>query len=138
MGLDIKQTQTGGIQLWDGASGGQNAIKQSMCWAVARGATNTVVVGRLPANAIITRVDVIVPIASDAGTTANVSVGLDGGSATFFTAAQDVKAAIGTFSQTAKATWIQTAKQVVNCTYTETGTASTVGTFFVSVDFVVN
>lgn len=138
MGLDIKQTQTGGIQLWDAASGGQNAIKQSLAFKVARGATNTVVVGTLPANAIITRIDVIVAVVSDAATTANVSVGLSGGSATFFTAAQDVKAAIGTFSQAATANWVQTAKQIVTCTYTETGAGSANGVFFVSVDFVVN
>lgn len=139
MGYEIKQTATGGLQVWEDYSGAQSGVKQSLVWAVAVAPTNTVLVGQLPANAVICRIDVIVPVVSNAATTANVSVGLNGGSNTFFTAAQDVKTAIGTFSQAATANWVKSVtKQAVSCTYTETGTASTAGTVYVAVDFVVN
>lgn len=140
MGMDLKQTGTGGVGLWDGASGGQNQIVQSLSVAVSRGATNTKLVGVLPANANIVGMWVLVPVLSDAATTANVSIGKSGGSNTFFTAAQDVKAATGTFAQAmgTAANWIAaTTSTSVSVTYTETGTASTVGTFNVHILFVV-
>jgi hypothetical protein len=49
------------------------------------------------------------PVVSNAATTATVSVGLSGGSATQFSAAQDVKTAIGNFSQAATANWAPSA-----------------------------
>jgi uncharacterized protein YcnI len=105
---------------------------------VARGATNTVTIGALPANARIIAIQVQVPVVSNAATTATVSVGLAGGSATYFSAAQDVKAAIGNFSQAATAGWaIAATSQSVSVTYTETGTASTTGKFSVAVSYVV-
>jgi hypothetical protein len=70
------------------------------------------------------------PIVSNAVTTATVSVGLSGGSATYFSTAQDVKsAAIGNFSQAATANWVPVCftSQNVTCTYTETGGASSAG-----------
>lgn len=139
MGYEIKQTGTGGIQLWDDVSSARGAIVQTLLWTANRAATNTAVVGTLPANANILRIDIIVPVVSNAATTATVSVGLGGGSATAFSAAQDVKAAVGNFSQAATAAWVvSTASQVINCTYTETGTASTAGTIYVSVQYAVN
>lgn len=139
MGYELRQTPTGGVQFWEDNSGAQGAVVQALTWTVARGATNTAIVGSLPANARILRIDVTVPVVSNAATTANVSVGLSGGSATFFSAAQDVKTAVGNFSQTATANWVTSAAaQIVSCTYTETGTASTAGTAYVSVYYAAN
>ena len=137
MGYELKQTDTGGVQFWEDVSGSKAAIVQSLNWAVARGATNTVTVGYLPANARIIGIFVQNAVVSNATSTATVSVGLSGGSATFFSAAQDVKSAIGNFSQAATANWaVSSSSQTLTCTYTETGTASTAGTSYVSVNFV--
>ena len=134
MGMQLVQTPTGGVALRDELSSGMGLIVQSIGFNVARAPTNTVVVGTLPSNAVIIGIFVKVPVVSNAVTTATVSIGLDGGSATLFTAAQDVKTAIGNFVQTATANWVPaTAKQVVNCTYTETGGASTLGSITVDV-----
>lgn len=134
MGKNFSQTSGGGLAVIDDASSGTGAIVTSMSWNVARGATNTVSVGVLPANARIIGIFVQNTVVSNAATTATVSVGLSGGSATYFSAAQDVKAAIGNFSQAATAGWVPSANaQTVTCTYTETGTASTAGTATVNV-----
>lgn len=139
MGYELKQTATGGVQLWDDASGAQGAIVQSLAGTVARGATNTAIVGTLPANAQIVSIFVTVPVVSNAGTTATASVGLSGGSNTYFSAAQDVKAAVGNFSQAATANWaVSSGKQVVTVTYTETGTASTAGTAYYAINYIAN
>ena len=138
MGKNFNQSGTGGLSVIDDDSSAVGSVVCALAWTVARGATNTVLVGTLPANAHILRIDVRVPVVSNAATTATVSVGLNGGSNTYFTAAQDVKAAIGTFSQTATANWaVSTGRQAVSCTYTETGTASTAGTFYVSILYTV-
>jgi hypothetical protein len=134
MGMNLRQTATGGLAYIDDASSAVGSAVLSLGWAVARGATNTVTVGTLPANAQIIAIFVHVPVVSNAATTATVSVGLSGGSGTAFSAAQDVKAAIGNFSQAATAGWVPSASsQTVTCTYTETGTASTAGTASVDV-----
>lgn len=139
MGYELKQSTTGGLQFWDDASGAQAASVMALSWTVTRAPTNTATVGILPQNARIIRIDVTVPIVSNAATTGTVSVGLGGGTATFFSAAQDVKASIGNFSQAATANWVVSGvQQTVTCTYTETGTASTAGTFYVAVYYAVN
>lgn len=138
MGYSLVQTPTGGVMLRDEASSAVGSAVMALNWNVARGATNTVTVGTLPANARIISISVQVPVVSNAATTATVSVGVSGGSATAFSAAQDVKAAIGNFSQAATVGWaVSTAKQDITCTYTETGTASTAGTIYVSVSYCV-
>ena len=141
MGMELKQTPTGGVQLWDDKSGGQGAVMQVIGGTVNRGATNTQALSGwvLPANAQICDIVFTVSIVSNAATTATVSVGLSGGSATAFTAAQDIKTAIGTFRATATAGWAPSASsQALSVTYTETGTASTAGTCTFSVYYIVN
>jgi len=139
MGKELSQTATGGIAFIDDASSAKGSVVMALSWDVARGATNTATVGILPAGARIVSIHVQVPIVSNAATTATVSVGLSGGSATAFTAAQDVKAAIGNFTQAATVAWVpSTTAQTITCTYTETGTASTAGTFSVAVNYCVN
>lgn len=139
MSFDYQQSPSGGVRIIDGASGAKGGVVMSLSWDVARGATNTVLVGTLPANARIMRIDVQNPVVSNAATTATVSVGLSGGSATYFSAAQDVKTAVGNFSQTATAGWaVSTAAQNVTCTYTETGAASSAGTHTVAIYYCVN
>jgi hypothetical protein len=134
MSYSLIQSATGGVFLRDEVSSAVGSLTMSLGWNAARGATNTVAVGALPANAQIIAIYVHVPVVSNAGTTATVSVGLVGGSATAFSAAQDVKAAIGNFSQAATAGWASSAaSQALSCTYTETGTASTAGTISVDV-----
>ena len=139
MAFNLNQSPTGGIRFIDEASSAKGGVVMSLSWDVARGATNTVAVGTLPANARIMGIFVQVPVVSNAATTATVSVGLSGGSATYFSTAQDVKTAIGNFSQAATANWaVATTSQVVTCTYTETGTASSAGTISVAVLYCVN
>ena len=141
MGVELKQTATGGVQLWDDLSGGQGSVVQCIGGIVNRGATNTQALSGwvLPANAIITRIDIGVSVVSNAATTATVSVGLSGGSATLFSAAQDVKGAIGNFSQAATAGWTPSlSKQALSVTYTETGTASSTGNATFAVYYIVN
>ena len=139
MGYDLHQTGTPGVVLVEETTSAVGAIVQALTWTVARAPTNTVIVGTLPANARILRIDTTVPVVSNAVTTATVSVGLNGGSATFFSAAQDVKGAVGNFSQAATANWVTSAApQSINCTYTETGGASSAGTFYVAVYYAAN
>lgn len=139
MAYTLQQTATGGIRMLDEASSSKGALVMALSWDVARGATNTVVVGTLPASARIISIHVQVPVVSNAVTTATVSVGLSGGSNTYFSGAQDVKGSIGNFSQAATANWaVASAKQDITCTYTETGGASSAGTFSVAVNYCVN
>lgn len=139
MGKQLTQTGTGGLSVVDDASSAKGSVVMALSWDVARGATNTAIVGILPAGARIVSIHVQVPVVSNAATTATVSVGLSGGSATAFSAAQDVKAAIGNFTQTATAAWAPSANaQTITCTYTETGTASTAGTASVAINYCVN
>ena len=138
MGMNLSQTGTGGLAVIDDASSGKGSVVLSIAAQVARGATNTIALGTLPANAQIISIHVPVSVVSNAATTSTVSVGLVGGSATAFSAAQDVKTAVGNFSQAATASWApSTSSRALNITYTETGTASTAGTFAVAVNYVV-
>jgi hypothetical protein len=138
MGKQLVQTAAGGMAFIDDASSAVGSVPMVLSWNVARGATNTVAVGTLPANARIISILVQNAVVHNAATTATVSVGLAGGSATFFSTAQDVKAAIGTFNQAATANWVPSASsQNVSCTYTETGTASTTGSATVAVTYCV-
>jgi hypothetical protein len=138
MGKNLVQYAAGGVAFVDDGSSSIGSAVMALSWNVTRAATNTVTVGSIPANARIISIHVQVPVVSNAATTATVSVGLTGGSATYFSAAQDVKAAIGNFSQAATANWaVATSSQSISCTYTETGTASTAGTFTVAVTYCV-
>ena len=138
MGFELKQTATSGIVLHDDGSGNDGAVAQYIGGQVARGATNTVVVGTLPAGAQLSEIDISVPVVCNAGTTANVSIGLSGGSNTYFSAAQDVKTATGNFSQATTANWVPVSKpQIVTVTYTETGTASTAGNISYAISYFV-
>ena len=137
-GMQWVQTGTGGAGWTDSSSSSFGAAVLALSWAVARGATNTVIVGTIPANARIIGIFDAVSVVSNAATTATVSVGLNGGSATAFSAAQDIKAAVGNFSQAATAAWAPTpTQQVITSTYTETGTASTTGTANVTMLYCV-
>lgn len=138
MGKQLTQSGAGGIAFIDDASAAVGSAVMALTWNVARGATNTVAVGSIPANARIIGIWVQNAVVHNAATTATVSVGLSGGSATYFSTAQDVKAAIGNFSQAATANWVPAATaQTVTSTYTETGTASTTGSATVALLYAV-
>lgn len=138
MGKQLTQTAAGGVAFIDDASSAVGSAVMALTWNVARGATNTAIVGAIPANARIIAIWVENPVVHNAATTANVSVGLSGGTATYFTAAQDLKTAIGNFAQAATAGWVPSASaQTLTCTYTETGTASTTGSATVGVLYAV-
>lgn len=138
MGKQLVQTGTGGLAVIDDASSAVGSNVVALSWNVNRAPTNTAIVGTIPANARIVSIFVTNPIVSNAVTTANVSVGLSGGSATYFTAAQDVKTAVGNFSQAATANWVPaTTSQTVTCTYTETGGASSAGSHYVHLTYCV-
>ena len=141
MGVELKQTPTGGVQMWDDNSGGQGAVMQVIGGIVNRAPTNTQALSGwvLPANAQICDIVFACSVVCNASSTANVSVGLSGGSNTYFTAAQDVKSAIGTFRATATANWTpSSSKQNLSVTYTETGTASSTGNVTFAVYYIVN
>jgi hypothetical protein len=138
MGMNLQQTPPGGVQFVDDASSSKGSCVMALSWNVARGATNTVTVGALPANARIIAIFVENTVVHNAATTATVSVGLTGGSATYFSAAQDLKTAIGNFSLTATANWAPAVNsQSISATYTETGAASSTGTATVNVLYCV-
>jgi hypothetical protein len=138
MGKQLVQTGTGGTALIDDATSAVGSVPMVLTWNVNRAPTNTATVGVLPANARIVSIHVSNAIVSNAVTTATVSVGLAGGSATYFSTAQDVKGAIGNFSQAATANWVPSASsQNVSCTYTETGGASTTGNHYVHLTYCV-
>src|ERR1700751_685982 len=138
MGKQWVQTPTGDVAIVDDASSAVGSDVMTLTWNVNRAPTNTVTVGTLPANARIMSIFVTNPIVSNAVTTATVSVGLGGGSATYFTAAQDVKGAVGNFSQAATANWVPAGtSQAVTCPYTETGGVSTTGNHYVHVTYCV-
>jgi hypothetical protein len=134
MAYDLSQSPTGGVRFIEEASSAVASPVLALAWAVNRAPTNTAIVGTLPANARIIDIIITSPVVSNAGTTATVSVGLSGGSATAFSAAVDVKTAIINTKATILAAWAPSAtKQDITCTYTETGTASTAGTHNVTV-----
>ena len=138
MGKQITQTATGGIAVVDDASSSVGSAVMALTWNVARGATNTVTVGAIPANARIIGIFVQNTVVHNAATTATVSVGLSGGTATYFSAAQDIKTALGNFSLAATVGWVPaTTAQTITCTYTETGTASTTGSATVSLLYAI-
>lgn len=138
-GFNLVQTVGGGIAFVEAASSSIGGAVMALSWTAARGATSTVIVGTIPANARIIAIFDEVSVVSNAATTATVSVGLSGGSATAFAAAQDVKTAVGNFLQPATANWALTAAaQVITSTYTETGTASSAGTINVTILYCVN
>lgn len=138
MGKNVVQTASGGVAVIDDAASSVGSMVMALTWNVARGATNTVTVGSIPANARILGIWVQNTVVHNAATTATVSVGLSGGTATYFSAAQDVKTAIGNFSLAATAGWAPSASaQTITCTYTETGTASTTGTATVALLYTV-
>ena len=137
-GLNITQTPTGGIAFVDATSSSVGSVVMALTWTVNRASPGTVIVGAIPVNARIIDIRDTVSVVSNAVTTATVSVGLNGGSATAFAAAQDVKSAVGNFSQAATAAWAPTAAaQTITSTYTETGGASSAGVFTVTLVYAV-
>ena len=94
---------------------------------------------QIPAGALITDVRVFSPAVSDAGTTAVVSVG-DGSSATKYLDTVDVKSAAGMIRPTSKLanalTAVALGYESIFGIYAETGTASTVGTFYVILEYI--
>ena len=138
-GMNLVQTAAGGVVMVDASSSSVAAVSLMLSWNVARGATSTVLVGTLPANARIISISVQVPVVSNAATTATVSVGLQSGSITAFTGAQDVKTAAGLFVQQATSAWaVVPAPQFITSTYTETGAASSAGIVTCSIHYCVN
>ena len=102
--------------------------------SIARTDTTAKILFTIPAGSIPLRIYYAATAPSNAGTTATISVGINGGSATAFLAATDVKTAGtggGSQNPTASAsTQYGTAlasDTTVNGTYAETGTASSSG-----------
>lgn len=97
----------------------------------------------LPGDATITNMRMWTATASDAGTTAVVSVGIPG-TGTYFIDTADVKTAAGTISMGSKLAHMMNLENipvstdiVINATYAETGGASTTGgPFYVTVEYV--
>jgi len=108
--------------------------------SVARTNTTAKALFTLPAGAIITRVALWAAVASDAETTAVVSVGKSGSAAAYLDT-QDVQSAAGVVDTGAKITLgsIGASAVAVQAIYAETGTASTTGgPWDVYVEYVTN
>jgi hypothetical protein len=109
--------------------------------SVARTDTSAKTLFTLPANAIITALRVYTATASDAGTSATLSVGKLGGTGVEFLNAQDIKGGgvgvLGTGAKTVLGT-VGTSAVTVTGTYAETGGASTTGgPWLVYIDYTV-
>lgn len=128
--MEFKQSDTGGLMTVHDSSGAVNGVAQVLKNSIARTDTAAKTLGYLPANAIISAITVKNPVASNAATTATISVGKSGGTGTEYVNAQDVKgAALGQVVPTTVATLdtIGTANVTVTGIYAETGAASTTG-----------
>lgn len=98
----------------------------------------------IPADSTIIDMRVFSPTASDAGTTATISVGVAGGSNTYYLNTVDVKSAAGKIAITSKAANLINLETLplgpdiqLTGIYAETGTASTTGgPFYVTVEYV--
>jgi hypothetical protein len=112
-------------------------------FAVARTDTAATVKCVLPGDATIVDMRIFNPVASDAATTAVVSVGIPGANTQFLNTV-DVKTAAGMIRPTAKLLNVInlentpiTGDIIINAIYAETGTASTTGgPFYVIVEYV--
>lgn len=97
----------------------------------------------LPADSTIIDMRVFTQTASDAATTATISVGIPGANTQFLNTV-DVKTAAGKIAVTTKAANLMNLENIpvgpdiqINGVYAETGTASTVGgPFYVTVEYV--
>lgn len=113
-------------------------------FAINRTDTASVVKCVLPSDATIIDMKVFTNTASDAGTSATISVGINGGSSTYFLNTVDVKTASGKIVPTSKAANFMNLENTplgpdlsINGMYAESGAASTVGgPFYVVVEYV--
>lgn len=120
-----------------------NKDVQVKVFAVNRTDTVATVKCVLPGDATIIDMRIFSPVASDAATTAVVSVGIPGTN-TYFLNTVDVKAAAGKIAITSKAANMMNLENIpvstdiiINAIYAETGTASTTGgPFYVTVEYV--
>lgn len=112
-------------------------------FAVARTDTVAAVKCVLPGDSTILDMNIFSPVASDAATTAVVSVGIPGANTQFLNTV-DVKAAAGMIRPTAKLANMMNLENIpvstdiqINAVYAETGGASTTGgPFYVIVSYV--
>ena len=118
---------------------GMGSVVHSQHNTIARTDTSAKTLFTLPANAVIVGLRVYVSTASDAGTTATLSVGKSGAQTAYLNA-QDVKGAgTGVIAAGAAATLgsIGSSQVTVTGIYAETGGASTTGgPFLVLIDYV--
>jgi hypothetical protein len=119
-----------------------NKDVQVKVFAVSRTDTAATVKCVLPGDATILDMRIFSPTASDAATTAVVSVGIPGANTTYLNTV-DVKAAAGMIRPTSKLAAMvnlenpPAADIQLNAIYAETGTASTTGgPFYVIVEYV--
>jgi hypothetical protein len=119
-------------------TGGQ--VQKVIVGSVARTDTSAKTLGALPAGAIITDVTVYSATASNAGTTATLSLGKSGGTGTEYLNGLDVKGATGSGKQGPVAAVlgaIGSSPVTLTGIYAETGAASTAGgPWLVAVEFV--
>lgn len=138
--MDIVQTPTGGMNIKDDVSGAQNPVTMTLINTIARTDTSAKTLGTLPQNAVITNITLYVPTASNAATTAVVSVGKSGGTGVEYVNTADVKTAAGVIALGTKGGFgsVGTAAVTVTGIYAETGTASTTGgPFNVAISYVL-
>jgi len=120
-----------------------NKDVQTKVFAVLRTDTAATVKCVLPADSTIMDMRIFSPTASDAATTAVISVGIPGANTTYLNTV-DVKTAAGMIRPTTKLANMINLENIplgpdiqLNAIYAETGTASTVGgPFYVIVEYV--
>lgn len=129
----------GSIVAHDVAVDDGNLVHQLVgAWAYNTAKAADLTIGSLPAGATITDVAIIVLVASNAGTTGTLSVGIPG-TDTQYVNAQDVKGAgTGRINPTTSANVgvALTSKTSIVVRYAETGTAATAGNGVVVVSYV--
>lgn len=112
-------------------------------FTINRTDTSAVVKCVIPGDATIVDIRVYTATASDAGTTATISVGIPGTN-TYFLNTVDVKTAAGKIGVTSKAANLMNLENIpvstdiqINGIYAESGTASTTGgPFYITVEYV--
>ena len=127
---EVVQTPTGGVQVNFDDSGAAPQLVLTISNTIARTDTTAKTLGVVPANALMLGYTISNPVASDAATTAVVSMGKSGGTGVEFLNTVDVKGgALGQITPTTKATLgtVGGTKVTVTGIYAETGAASTTG-----------
>lgn len=139
---NLNLTSGGGLQITDPSAGSSAAIPAVLRGSLARTDTSAKALGVIPANSIITAIRIYAAAASNAGTTATLSLGKSGGTGTEYLNGHDVKTTATGAGQVnpngGVLGSIGTANITLTGIYAETGSASNAGgPWSVYVEYIV-